>query len=55
MDNTIVKLESMDDKFEVVVENSKKSTKGKAKKKAGAGKLKLKGSSLVSAVFFLND
>lgn len=34
LDNTIVKLESMDDKFDVVVENSKKSTKGKAKKKA---------------------
>jgi hypothetical protein len=42
LDNTKVKLESMADEFEVVVESSKKSTKGKAKKKAAA-KLKTEG------------
>jgi hypothetical protein len=42
LDNTKVKLESMDDEFKVVVESSKKSTKGKAKKKVAA-KLKTEG------------
>lgn len=43
LDNTKVKLESMADEFEVVVESSKKSTKGKAKKKKAAAKLKTEG------------